>query len=63
MPSHPPETKFYEDEKNATLWRDVSRDFEKFAGEDQSQWPEMRERFKIVLEDTLVRLRESEGKK
>lgn len=63
MPSHPPETKFYENDDNATLWRDISRIFEDFAGEDPSQWPAMKDRFGTVLEDTLVRLRESKVQK
>lgn len=56
MPSRPPETPFYEDDNNATLWRDISRTFEDFVGGE----PERKERFVTVLEDVLVRLRESQ---
>lgn len=60
MPAPPPETKFYENDANSTLWRDVSRLFEDFCGDDESKWPEREKRFEVVLEDVLVKLRESE---
>ncbi len=60
MPSHPPETEFYVDDENYTLWRDISRVFEEFQGDDSSRWPERRERFKTVLGDVLVMLTEAE---
>lgn len=60
MPSRPPETKFYDDEDNATLWRDISRRYEDFAGNDTSLWKRKQEQFTIVLRDFLVRLGDSE---
>jgi hypothetical protein len=56
MPSHPPDTTFYEDGANSTLWRDISRLYEDFLGDDKSQWPERQKRFKIVLGDVDSRL-------
>ena len=58
MPSRPPETKFYHNPENYTLWRDISRTFEDFCGGDEAAWPERQERFVTVLNDVLVDLRE-----
>lgn len=58
MPSRPPETKFYDNHENATLWRDISRLFEDFCGDDEEKWDERQKRFEIVLGDVQVRLRE-----
>lgn len=56
MPSRPPETPFYNDSDNATLWRDISRTFEDFVGDGSDK---RQERFVTVVEDVLVRLREN----
>jgi len=58
MPSHPPETPFYNNPDNYTLWRDVSRTYEDFMSSDATQWPVLKEAFVTVLEDVLVMLRE-----
>ena len=58
MPSHPPDTKFYNNPDNHTLWRDVSRTYEDFIGGDETQWLERKEAFVTVLNDVLVTLRE-----
>lgn len=60
MPSRPPETKVYDDPAVATLWRDISRLYENFLGNDTPFWERRQEQFEIVLEDILVRLRDSE---
>jgi hypothetical protein len=60
MPSHPPDTEFYDEPRNAALWRDLSRTFENFAGEDEARWPERREVFTAVAGDVLNRLKEAE---
>ena len=60
MPSRPPETQFYEDPDNETLWRDVSRLYEDFLGGKESEWPKRRASFETVLNDVLVQLRETE---
>lgn len=59
MPAHPPETKFYEDDKNAQLWRDLTREFEEFCGNDPQFWPRLQERFRIVIGDMMVRLNDN----
>jgi len=56
MPSTPPETEFYDDGDNYTLWRDISRTYEDFCGDDERDWPERQERFKSVLSDITNRL-------
>jgi hypothetical protein len=56
VPSHPPDTEFYDEPRNAALWRDLSRIFEDFAGEDEPRWPERREVFAAVVQDVLSRL-------
>lgn len=56
MPSRPPDTKFYEDEQNATLWRDVSRLYEDFLGSEEAQWGQLQLRFQRVLNDVLSML-------
>lgn len=53
MPARPPDTQFYENTENYTLWRDVSRLFEDWAPIDA---PERTERFVTVLKDILSRL-------
>lgn len=55
MPSRPPETEFYQDDANATLWRDISRVYEDFVSDGAEN---REERFITVVEDVLVRLRE-----
>lgn len=70
MPSHPPETSFYNDADNATLWRDVSRLLDDFLSPkhyalDQPETPrasseERNERFGKVLADITKKLREFE---
>lgn len=59
MPSRPPETDFYDDAENATLWRDVSRLYEEFTGPDEEKWVEREERFVVVLNDVLTRLHDA----
>ena len=59
MPSQPPETPFYNQPDNYTLWRDVSRTYEDFMGDDKTRWAQHKEAFVTVLEDILVMLRES----
>lgn len=61
MPSHPPETKLYEDGTVAALWRDISRLFEDFCGSDRNQWPQKQKQFEIVLGDIQVRLKDAGG--
>lgn len=61
MPSHPPDSQFYKADGTYTLWRDLTRLFEDFCGDDPSQWPDRRERFKVVAEDVLARLAESQS--
>jgi hypothetical protein len=58
MPSRPPETKFYEDTENSALWRDLSRQYEDFLGDKESEWTTRRGRFETIVNDMLVRLRE-----
>lgn len=54
MPAPPPETEFYENDENYTLWRDLSRLYEDWAPTDA---PEREERFLTVLHDITNRLR------
>jgi len=59
MPSHPPETELYNDPRNKTLWRDISRLYEDFCGsepEDEAKWPERQQAFTHVLLDVHARL-------
>ena len=60
MPSRPPETEFYDDPQNYTLWRDISRTFEEFCGEDSNKFAEKQKLFRQVLEDILAQLSASE---
>lgn len=61
MPSRPPKTTFYQNVENTTLWRDVSRLYEQFVGPDEEKWAEREQKFVVVLNDALVRLRENES--
>lgn len=54
MPARPPETEFYENQENYTLWRDVSRLFEDWAPVDAQ---DRTERFITILQDVINRLR------
>lgn len=56
MPSRPPETEFYNDTANKTLWRDISRLFEDFCGSDEAVWRSKQEAFQSVLADVQERL-------
>jgi hypothetical protein len=60
MPSHPPDTAFYSNGANYTLWRDISRTFEDFCGEDSNKFAEKQKLFRQVLEDVLAQLDASE---
>jgi hypothetical protein len=54
MPSHPPDTDFYNfDNETYTLWRDVSRLWEDWAPIES---PQRKERFKKVLNDIIEKL-------
>lgn len=59
MPAHPPDSQFYDDVDNATLWRDLSRLFEDFVPRATSD--ERKERFLAVLSDIDGRLNEVEA--
>lgn len=59
VPSRPPETKVYESENAATLWRDLSRLYEDFCGPDPEQWEDRKVRFQTVIGDIQVHLRDS----
>lgn len=61
MPSHPPDTTFYSDPATYTLWRDLTRMYEDFVGEDESQWEEKRKRFEIVMNDILSLLTQAKA--
>lgn len=54
MPAHPPETEFYDNDENYTLWRNISREYEDWAPIDA---PRRDERFLTVLHDIANRLR------
>lgn len=60
MPSRPPETEFYDLPENYTLWRDLSRLYEDFMGDDEEEWPGRSERFTAVLNDVQGRLAQAE---
>lgn len=57
MPSHPPDTDFYTNDENYTLWRDISRTFEDWAPIDA---PDRNQRFRQVLADVVAQLDASE---
>lgn len=59
MPSLPPKTRFYDNDENAELWRDMSRAYEQFLGRDSENWSEREERFVTVLNDIRVAIRET----
>ncbi len=61
MPSRPPETLFYDDPQNYVLWRDVSRVYEDFCGDDNTKYAERTEQFVTVLNDVLTKLNDSKG--
>jgi hypothetical protein len=54
MPARPPETDFYENPDNHELWRDLSRTFEDFVGDDETG--ERQGRFEQVLRDIQIKL-------
>lgn len=59
MPSPPPETKFYEPQDAATLWRDGVRLYENFLGSNSEQWEENKQRFQTFISDLQTHLRDS----
>lgn len=53
MPAPPPQTKFYEDDDNAELWRGISRLYDDFNPQNTKQ---REQRFATVLNDMLTTL-------
>jgi hypothetical protein len=56
MPSHPPETGFYQNDANYQLWRDVTSLYEAFVGDNEADWPEKRRDWERVMSDIAWRL-------
>lgn len=64
MPSHPPDNQFYKANPRAhTLWRDVSRLFEDYSGDNEEEFPQRQIEFERVLKDTLHRLDRARAKR
>jgi hypothetical protein len=58
MPARAPETAFYHDDANYTLWRDISRLYEEFVGDGDEQ---RKRDFSTVMDDILGRLNGKEA--
>ena len=56
MAAPSPQTPFYENEWNETLWVWMSQAFEDFCGDDPDQYEDREKRFKQVLNDVIARL-------
>jgi hypothetical protein len=59
MPSPAPETEFYEVPENRELWRDVSRLYEDFCGENEELFASKSADFEVILNDVLGRLNQT----